>query len=279
MEEEVFWYVNSEGRSLQFGGDSPYWIEGSSLRGFKRRYTESGGAISSNANEPYEQTFRIVHEREHEEGRGPDELFRIALVDARANEPGRITDGESYARCLLVKGEDAYDDSFMQIEDQYDVTFLFVDGCWTCERSGEAVPVEDESGLDYPHDYPFDFAVTETMGLIENRSGVPAPMKLSVTGPATDWYVRVADTVYRASKDLQEGEMFVIDGREGTASFRDALGNVENAFHLLSGDFWEGSGSYAFEQVPAGTSNAAWSGCEGFSYVIYETYDERPWSR
>lgn len=279
MEDEIFWYVNSEGSRVQLGGDSPYWIDGSSVRGFKRRYTESGGSISSNANEPYETTFRIVHDRELDDGRGPDELFKVALVDNHANEPGRITDGESYARCLLVKGEDAYDDSFMHIEDQYDLTFLFVDGCWTCEHSGEAVPVDDDAGLDFPHDYPFDFAVTETMGLIENRSGVPAAMRLSVVGPAIDWYVRVGDTEYRASKNLDEGEMIVIDGRDCTAVFRDALGNVENAFHLLAGDFWEGSGSYAFERVPPGANSVAWDGCSGFAYTLYEIYDERPWSR
>lgn len=278
MDEEIFWYVNSEGKSIQFGGDSPYWIEGSSLRGFKRRYIESGGSVSSNANEAYEQTIRFVHDREADDGKGPNEFFRLALVDARANSPGRITDGTCYIRCLLVKGDDAFDDSFMFIEDQYDATFLFVDGMWICEHAGDAIPLEDDSGLDYLHDYEFDFAVSEMGGRLVNASAVPAPIKLTVTGPTTDWYVRVADTVYSVDKDLKEGEMITIDGMQGLVTFRDELGNEENAFHLVDGDFREGSGSYVFEPVPSGDSGIDWDGCDGFSYVIYEMYDERPWS-
>lgn len=278
MKEEIFWYVNSEGRKIQFGGDSPYWIEGDSLRGFKRRYTESGGAVSTNANEAYEHTFRMVHDREADEGRGPDAFFKLALVDVRANVPGRITDGESYVRCLFIKGDDAYDDSFMDVEDQYDVTLLFVDGYWVCEHTGEAVPSEDESGLDFPHDYDHDFSASEMGGFLENRSATPAPLKITVTGPASDWYVRVADNVHVVSKDLEEGEMLVMDGVNGLVTFRDALGNEENAFHLIEGDFWEGSGSYVFECMPPGVNSIAWDGCSGFSYVIYEMHDERPWS-
>lgn len=212
-----------------------------------------------------------------------DEMYETAIVDTDfdfTEEPtyGRLVIDDWYMLCWL-KG-DAYDRTWFEEAGDFTMTLVTDEPLWNREVSQSIRNIidEEESGLDYPHDYPFDFSKSSLVSTIRNASPRRSPVRITAEGPATSWSVSIADNEYKLNLDLKDNERVVIDGRDETVTLYDNLGNPSNAFDKIAGKFEEHSGSYIFELIPAGESNIVLNEIDAVEVVVYEQRDQRPFS-
>lgn len=150
----------------------------------------------------------------------------------------------------------------------------------------------ETTGLDYPTDYGYDYAGTTRSSGIESFSlAVESAIRVTFWGPCTNPYCTVTSRTrgggtksnrYGVQADAATGERIVIDplGRHtvGASVYRvGAFGETTNLFDSrVRGT--EGSGSYVFATMPAGSLSVAWPQEFG---VTLETIEERgslPWN-
>lgn len=267
--------LNSEGVKVNTGELNNWELTVSSLNGyvsgFRRDLIEKPvvGIVFKHDSEP---ALRKL-----------DELYEVAIIDTESDDfeapsYGKIIIDDWYMLCWL-KGAD-YDRTWYEEAGDFTFTFVSDEPLWTREIPQTVVNEIDTeaSGLDYPHDYPFDFSKSSLASSIRNASPRQCPIRITVEGPATSWSIRIADNVYQLNLNLAQDERVVIDGRDFTVIHYDNLGNPQNAFDKIGGIFEEHSGSYIFEHVPAGESNVTLNGIDAAEIVVYEQRDQRPFA-
>lgn len=264
--------LNCDGVRVNTGELNDWELETSSLNGYV------AGFLREIVEKP---VAGIVFKHTSEEAlKKLDEMYEVAIVDTDNDdfeEPtyGKLVIGDWYMLCWLKGAE--YERTWY--EEAGDFTFILVtdEPLWNREIPQTFVETDEElTGLDYPHDYPFDYSKSDLAFSLSNASPRKCPVKITVEGPATDWQVRIDDNVYTLNLNLAQGERAVIDGRAMTVTQYDNLGNPKNAFDKIGGKFEEHSGSYIFEKVPAGLSNVSLIGLDAAEIVVYEQRDQRP---
>lgn len=267
--------LNCEGVKVNTGVLNDWELSVSSLNGyvsgFKREMAEKpvAGIVFEHGSEP---ALRKL-----------DELYEASIVDTdsegfEAPPYGRLVIGDWYMLCWN-KGS-AYDRTWYEEAGDFTVTLVSDMPLWTREIPQTFVNEvdEDATGLDYPHDYPFDYAKSGLAWAVRNNSPRRCPVRITVEGPASNWSVSIADNEHKLTCDLEEGERVVIDGRDETVTLYDNLGNPENAFDKIGGTFEEHSGSYIFEPVPPGESSIVLNNIDKAEVVVYEQRDQRPFA-
>lgn len=211
-----------------------------------------------------------------------DELYDAAIIDTDndgfdAPPYGRIVIDDWYMLCWLKGGE--FDRTWYEDAGDFTMTFTSDIPLWTREVPQTfAVEVDSDDGLDYAHDYPFDYSKSGLAMTVRNASPRKSPVRITVEGPASSWKVRIADNEYILNLTLKPGEHVVIDGRDETVTLYDHLGNPSNAFDKIGGEFEEHSGSFIFEPIPAGESTIVLDGVDAAEVLVYEQRDQRPFA-
>lgn len=268
--------LNCEGVKVNTGELNDWELGVSSLNnfvsGFKREIIEKpvAGIVFEHDSEPALQKL--------------DEMYEVAIVDTESDDfetpsYGKLVIDDWYMLCWMKGAE--YDRTWYESAGDFTVTLVTDEPLWTREIPQTFLNDLDDvgSGLDYPHDYPFDFTRSALASTVQNASPRKCPVRISVEGPASSWDVRIADNVYKLNLDLEQGERVVIDGRDMTVTLYDNLGNPSNAFDKIGGTFEEHSGSYVFEPVPAGESNLTLSNIDAAEVIVYEQRDQRPFAK
>lgn len=265
--------LNSEGVKVNTGELNDWELGVSSLNGyvagFLREITEKPVA-------------GIVFKHDSEAAlRKLDEMYECAIVDTDNDdfeEPtyGKLIIGDWYMLCWLKGAE--YGRTWYEDAGDFNLTLVTDEPLWNREIPQTFKNMEDEesTGLDYPHDYPFDYSKSNLAFNLQNASPRKCPVRITVEGPATKWDVRIDDNIYTMNLDLKQGERVVIDGRDMTTILYDNLGNPTNVFDKIGGTFEEHSGSYIFEPAPAGESTISLTGIDAAEIVVYEQRDQRP---
>lgn len=214
-----------------------------------------------------------------------DALREQADRDMADSSPGRLTfDGEWYQRTYLAKSDvsEVYGRRGIKTE----LTFLLLDGAWRREVTTDfyATETEDPSGLDYLHDFDYDYGGSTASRSVTVDGLVPADLKFTVYGPVTNPRITVSQgtftNVYEADVEVPGGSRLVIDGSSYPKSIQliGTYGEVEDKFASGLRGEGAGSGSYCFEPLRPGTSSVAWDGSFGFTMTHYQEEGEPPWS-
>lgn len=273
-------YVSSSGRSIDLDGDGAFAGTAPKLRSRAWTYDlgwRSASGISRDAREAEVDAFLTPE--------AADALRDEADRDMHDASPGRIVvDEEWYQRAYIAKAETAAVYGRRGIKTG--LTVLLLDGSWRREVVTEfyARDDEDPSGLDFPHDFEYDYGGSSASHAVTVDGLLPADVKLTVFGPASSPRITVTQgtfsNVYAVDVDVPGGSRLVIDGSSYPKSIRliGKYGEVEDKFPAGLRGEGSGSGSYCFEQLRPGTSNVAWDGSFGFTMTHYQEEGEPPWS-
>lgn len=131
---------------------------------------------------------------------------------------------------------------------------------------------EDDNGLDFPYDHPFDFAA-EDLGAVawEIDHVRSSEFQMIVYGPCTNPYILINGHAYAVYTDLEAGEYLIIDSRDSTVYKYLSNGTVENLFHD------RGLADSVFEPIPSGLLRINWSGAFGFDLTLFLERREARW--
>jgi len=207
-----------------------------------------------------------------------DEARSVFEADILSQTPGTLTVNDEWAQSAFVTASrPAYVNPDIQ---QVTLTFALMDGAWTREHvtAFNLQVLATGTDLDYPYDYPHDYT---RMSLVEELmvpGRLPAAVRLTVYGPATNPYIVIGENKYQLnSVTVPSGGYLIVDGRAKTIEMTAANGDKTNLFAAGERGTGAGSGAYIFEPVPAGLNTVSWPNSFGFDVTVFEQSGEVPW--
>lgn len=206
-------------------------------------------------------------------------IYEIVEADVAARVAGRLYVDGWYVECFVRSAvKDAY---WMDGRAaHYELVTVSDDALWRRESTVQFVPdtsVRDYPYLDFPIGFPFDPTPNRVSKSVSNPSRTPSGFRLVVYGPAVDPYVIIGRNRYQVETSVPDGGILTVDSTAKTCVVKDVGGTEANVFsRRIKGA--PGSGSYAFEPVPAGQSDVSWDNSFGFDLTLIETRLEPSWS-
>lgn len=206
-------------------------------------------------------------------------LYELPAQDRSLMQPGRLYVNDWYIRGFMTASAA---DNFWQTRTaaQYVLTFTATEPKWVreTERTYALEQTSTSAYLDFPYDFAYDYGFSRQVATVTNDNFSESPAIIRMYGVAENPSVTIGGNVYKANVTLSEGDYLELDGMTAKAVVRRSNGLTENAFPYLEGEFAKGSGSFAFQPLPAGVSEVQWDGSFDLDVVVLEQRDEPRWS-
>ena len=200
-----------------------------------------------------------------------DELMEKADKDVLEMKPGKLIAGDYYLTCYLCKNrKNKYD---LEHGIFYaDLSIITDQPSWIKETTQKFDPSSGGSGqnLDYPFDFPYDFASPSYSTQIQNGFS-DSDFKMIIYGEVTDPVVTIGGHAYQVTGHVDENEYLIIDSREKTVTLVEEDGTLVNWFSKRN------RANYIFQKIPSGTSDVLWSGEYAFDVTLFEERSEPKW--
>lgn len=275
-----FTYTNSKGVSIEFGGHSPFWVDGDTFRSYEYSYNESNGKISNfyMGLKTYGFDVSIESNGVSEAVELTEQLRKLSNYDIKAETPGTIKIGEyqteGYIIGLDYSSED--DDDFYGFETGLSVQVAIENPIWYTEElvrfKPQVISPDSSEGLNYPFNYPYNYGARRNVyRRFYNDEVLSCPFRILIYGRAVDPYVRIGTNLYQVNATIAQGGYLVIDSRKKKIYEIQRLGNrVEHIRNRLRGA--KGAGQYIFEEILSGYNDVMWDNTFGFDlYLIHES--------
>lgn len=275
----TFRYVSNNGTTIELGLKSPYFADADAFREYGVAYNMVRNTVTRFSHDPEEYPLPItISAQTQEEGAALlDRLQQAFDHDVRANKAGRIEIDDYWTKAFVTTFGLSCDESFGLWEIEVDTKVLLPDPVWVLERKRSFSTARDDDaagGLNYPHNYPFNFYSGVTVDSIDNDLSWPCAVRIVIYGAASNPYVYIGDNRYEVDVEVPEGGLLIIDGLDKSQiELRDRYGNSQNVFNRrISGT--AGSGTYVFEPIPSGVNPVTWDGSFDFDVILC---GERSW--
>lgn len=274
-----FYYEGSDGKRIELGGESPYFADPDALRNYEVDYSLIQNKVTRFTHDARKVDLPITITADTEEAGAAlmEELVLAFERDIRNNAPGRFWIDDYWTQAFVQTLEFDCDGSHGLWEIELATKALLPEPVWVLERKREFSTKKDDDdrrGMNYPHNFPFNFCSGTGTGTITNSLAWPCDVRIVIYGAATNPYIYIGENRYEVDVEVPEGGTLTIDGLDKSQIvLRDSRGHAENVFHRrLQGT--QGSGTYIFEQVPSGSQAVTWDG--SFDFDVY-LLGERSW--
>lgn len=209
-----------------------------------------------------------------------DALRLAADADLSAGTPGTLEFDGWTQRCYIAGSEIK---TMAAASASVKLDALLLDGVWRREDRWEFRPGAGSGTVGVGHGYAYGYAYgypysEETSREIEVGSIVPSPFRIIVYGPAVRPSVTIGGNRYQVSSDVPDGGYLVVDSVEGTVTKVARNGYRTNCLPDATLGGGVGSGSYIFQDVPAGTSSVSYDGSFGWDLSVFREDGAVPWT-
>ena len=272
-------YKNHLGEVLDFGQNGMF-VNANDLRDFVWSYTSKNNRISAFKRGIGKKTLpvKIACASEEEGTAKRNALFEVAEKDVLANQHGKIIIGDYYMKCFIVGSKKSdYLTGKRYIVVKLSIATDFP--AWVKEtkktfRSMNSAVATGGAGsnLDFPHDYPMDYASEFANHRIINDDFVATNFQMIIYGPCSDPKVYIGGHEYGVATEIGNGEYLVIDSVAKTIELVRTNGAKVNCFNHRSRE------SYVFEKIPSGENTVTWEGDFGFDMTLLEERSEPKWT-
>lgn len=204
-----------------------------------------------------------------------DRVVSVIDADRRANTPGTYY-AEGCEQRGFIAGQKPKEISRTTVKTA--VTVALLDGVWHIPRTVHMFPGsgDGEGTKKYPFRYPYRYASEFGVRSVDVESKVPVNFLMCVFGYARNPNVKIGGNVYKAGVTVPLGGCLLIDSRDCTAVLVDPDGARTNVYDKCQRGTGEGCGTYAWERIPAGRSNAVWNDTFGFDLTLFEESSAPP---
>lgn len=275
-----FTYTNSKGVSIEFGGHSPFWVDGDTFRSYEYSYNESNGKISNfyMGLKTYGFDVSIESNGVSEAVELTEQLRKLSNYDIKAETPGTIKIGEYQTEGYIIGLDYSSegDDDFYGFETGLSVQVAIENPIWYTEElvrfKPQVISPDSSEGLNYPFNYPYNYGARRNVyRRFYNDEVLSCPFRILIYGRAVDPYVRIGANLYQVNATIAQGGYLVIDSRKKKIYEIQRLGNrVEHIRNRLRGA--KGAGQYIFEEILSGYNDVMWDNTFGFDlYLIHES--------
>lgn len=274
------YYLNSKKRRVDFTGGSFKMLSVSNLFDYEWTYTTKGTSIlniSSFKKRFVEKTIPIVVSAgtNVEYQKNISELLEVIDYDVNVLKPGKLYVGKTYLECYFVaskKPKKYVNTKRTTIE----LSLVAENGNWIYEdKKSFSIVTGDKynsDGLDYPTDYPLDFANDLVSQRIVNDNYAASDFELIVYGPCVEPEISVGLHTYKVDVSLYMGEYMAVNSVTKKIYKVKNSGEKVNLYHARGRDF------YIFEKIPSGINPVSWSGEFGFDITLLSERSEPVWT-
>ena len=273
MMQERLQYKNHMGEIIDFGREGIY-VKSNALHDYNWTVIEKNGRISSFKRDITRRSFPVViFCSSPEEGvAARNRLTEVAEKDILAKRAGMLIIGKYYFKCFITDSKKSrYLASRRMMEAELTVTtdkpYWVRETLHTFRKAGIF-----DSGLTYPHDFPFDYASGLKRSILANADFTASNFRMIIYGPCTVPTVNVSGHAYVIRSEAAEGEYFTIDSVAKTVTKTAKDGTVTNMYNS------RGRESYIFEKIGAGNNTVSRDGDFGVDIILLEERSEPRWT-
>lgn len=272
------YYVNHAGQRVDFTGENYKMLAVSDLFDYQWEYTTTGVSAFHIASFNKRFVERLVPlvisaETKAEYYQKITILLEIIDSDVSSGVPGRLYVGETYLQCFFVASEKPK--RYLNTRTTtINLRLIAENGNWICEERKRFLPVAAsvrEDGLDYPHDYTFDFCSNLTNQRMVNSNYAASDFEMIIYGPCLNPTISVGMHTYEVEADLRTGEYMVVNSLAKKVYKTKNDGEQVNLFYARGRDY------YIFEKIPSGAVSVSWSGSFGFDITLLSERSEPVW--
>lgn len=269
-------YESNNGTVVEFAPSSRYHYTGATLHDYEHQYNSVNNRITRFYDEITEFELDVVVAGDTTEDR--NRMVEAFEYDVQRLKPGKLWCGGYYLECYVTASskdswwwEDGHMAASLTITSEsakwvHEEFHLFVKG----EKSG--------TGIDYEHDWGYDFTSNIMVQYITNTNIIPAPFVILVTGPADHGIsINIGGNTYAVDIALEDGQLLTIDSRTKRIYTTDRDGTVTNIFSKRVGRQVEGSGEYIFEPIASGSNLVGWDNTYTFGLTVFDERAEPRW--
>lgn len=282
--DKLFTYTNADGGTVQLGAGNLHYSGADGAHDWQYSYTASNGAITDVQLKEREITFRLNMREGSLAER--DALHDVLSYDVRHGTVGVLESNGWQLECFAVESSKVkwhYSDAAMDET----VTFVTADPMWRRHTTVHLLPESGTevvtTGLDYPHDYPFDYAGGAASSVDSVTVGAGGALaRITFFGACSHPYVRIGSNVYGVDAAAEAGERIVVDPTKrrvvGGSVYKVGVYGERTNLYAYRRRGASGSGSYIFEQLPPGELPVSWPQAYGVDIDVIEERLEPQWS-
>lgn len=272
------YYVNHAGQRVDFTGENYKMLAVSDLFDYRWEYTTTGVStfhIASFNKRFVERLVPLVISAETKAEYYQKITIFLEIIDSDVSSgvPGRLYVGETYLQCFFVASEKPK--RYLNTRTTtINLRLIAENGNWICEERKRFLPVAAsvrEDGLDYPHDYTFDFCSNLTNQRMVNSNYAASDFEMIIYGPCLNPAISVGMHTYEVEADLRTGEYMVVNSLAKKVYKTKNDGEQVNLFYARGRDY------YIFEKIPSGAVSVSWSGSFGFDITLLSERSEPVW--
>lgn len=273
-------YLNHKNQKIDLMNGN-YNIEESSLFSHKWKYDSKelagyGGKIKKFKKGVQEKSI-VIHV-DTVGARSCQDAYELLVdcieVDVLNNIPGKLYINNAYLSCYLIENKPKYFVPYlgsisieMKIATEYDF--------WIQELTKQFLPqtaVNATRGLNYPFDYPFNYAPSKVgLATWEIDHYTSSHFLMRIYGPCVDPKVFINKYPYQVFTTLEAGDYLEIDTRNNTVIKYLANGTMQNCYN--SRQFTPS----IFEKIPPGFLRFSWPGNFGIDITAFIERSEPKW--
>lgn len=253
-------YTNSKGDRIPFNaGSYGLHLDESDLFDYFWTVSAAQGRITSIVREPHEIPVGILYLCDRIDA--INEFDDCIDYDARVEKPGTLRlNGYSLTGVFCKSSPDDY--QWKKGYMRRDMTFFTADRGWrrTVTYQFRKQSEISGSGLDFPHDYEFDYSIATNQRTIDNTDAAPSDFVIRIYGPCVNPYMIIAGNIYQVNVVLLSGEQLIIDSTDKSQIIKKGQFGAETNVYEHAVFSAPGEGSYIFELIPPGVSNVVLPG-------------------
>lgn len=266
-------YKNHINEVFEFGKDGIF-VDMNELHDYEWTVTKKGNRIASldYAISKRKLPIVIICDTEAKGIAARNRLMEVVEKDVLAMKHGQIIIGDYYFKCFVTRSQKA---NYLTTKRLMEVTLtLTTDFPYWVKETTASFGIEDGSGgqgLDFNHDFPFDFSSGLTIKAVNNTGFVASDFRMIIYGACSDPAVYVNGHLYQVNCEVGENSYLTIDSSEKKIYLTGTDGTVTNVFNMRNRD------SYIFEKIVPGSNAVSWDGDFGFDIILLEERSEPKW--
>ena len=265
-------YKNHLGEVIDFGKAGIY-VSANELHDYTWTISQKNGKISTFKRDVTNKNLPVViFCSSVEEGvAARNRLMEVAEKDVLAKKPGKIIIGNYYYKCYITGSKKS---QYLSSRRRMEAALITTsdEPYWVRETLYSFRKGFTSVGLDYPHDYLFDYTSAFSQATLANDDFAASNFRLIIFGACSSPTVFISGHAYTVNCDAEEGEYITIDSITKTITKTAKDGSITNIFNL------RGRESYIFEKIGTGTNSVMWDGDFGVDIIILEERSEPKWT-
>lgn len=271
----ICYYQNSKGEILDLM-KYPYRLITGNLFDYEWEETSYSNKIYGFQRRTFEKDLKLdVFCKKSEFNGCMDAMEMLISRDVIAGTPGKLHVNGEYLECYVkAVQKEEWEAGIYTI-----VTFTIISDrpFWISEESKSFYRRDDagqeKTGLDYPFNYPFDYAMGDAGTEVWYLDAVGAcPFTMVIYGPVTNPRLLINDNVYEIYTTLGDSEYLILDTNKHTIIKYLSNGTTSNLYNNRRME------QSVFDPLEPGRLTITWSGTFGFDLTAYIERSEPSWS-